>query len=449
MTTPNELTAAAAAQAIKSGQLSAVELAEACLNRIAALDERLQAWVYVNPDAVLDAARAADARVASGAPLGCLHGVPIGLKDIYYTAGIPTRAGSRVYQDFVPDYDATALDLLRRSGAVLLGKAVTTEFACLDPSPTYNPWHPAHTPGGSSSGSAVAVAARMCPAALGSQTVGSVLRPAAYNGVVGFKPTFGRVSRHGVVPVSHSLDTVGWMARSVEDAALLLQATAGPDDHDPVSAWEPVNDYLSWIVEPPAPHIGLLRGYFYDGADAETQQHLDDIAQQLAQAGAEIDELTLPDSIETAYADQRLIMAVEAAAFHEPMYRRQAEDYQPKLRAMLAQGLEVDALTYTRALERRRRFRYDMARLAQQCEVMLTPSTPAPAPADRTNTGDPSFQGPWTSCGLPALSLPTGLAESGLPLGIQLVAGPFNEFRLLIAASWCEAAVGATLSPPL
>ena len=148
----------------------------------------------------MDEARAADAAVSAGRPLGPLHGAPIGLKDIYYTAGIPTRAGSEVYQDFVPDYDAAALTLLKRAGAIMLGKAVTTEFACLDPSPTYNPWNAAHTPGGSSSGSAVAVAARMCPAALGSQTVGSVLRPAAYNGVVGFKPTFGRVSRHGVVP---------------------------------------------------------------------------------------------------------------------------------------------------------------------------------------------------------------------------------------------------------
>ncbi|MDP6547321.1 MAG: amidase, partial [Phycisphaerae bacterium] len=163
------------------------------------------------------------AELGRGDTVGLLHGVPIGLKDIYYTAGIPTTACSKVYADFVPDYDATTVALLKQAGAIMLGKTVTTEFACGDPSPTLNPWNPAHTPGGSSSGSAAAVAARMCPAALGSQTVGSVLRPASYNGVVGFKPTFGRVSRHGVVPVSWSLDTMGWMARTVEDAALLLQ----------------------------------------------------------------------------------------------------------------------------------------------------------------------------------------------------------------------------------
>ena len=156
-------------------------------------------------------AKEADAAVSGNRTLGPLHGVPVGMKDIYYTAGIPTRAGSEVYKDFVPDYDATSLKLLKRAGAIMLGKAVTTEFACLDPSPTFNPWNAAHTPGGSSSGSAVAVASRMCPAAMGSQTVGSVLRPAAYNGVVGFKPTFGRVSRYGVVPVSWNLDTVGWL----------------------------------------------------------------------------------------------------------------------------------------------------------------------------------------------------------------------------------------------
>ena len=449
MPNPNELTAAEAARAIARRELTAVELAEACLNRIAALDERLLAWVYVDRDTVLADARQADAAVAEGRPLGPLHGVPIGLKDIYYTAGIATKAGSEVYKDFVPDYDATSLTLLRKAGALMLGKAVTTEFACLDPSPTYNPWNSAHTPGGSSSGSAVAVASRMCPAALGSQTVGSVLRPAAYNGVVGFKPTFGRVSRYGVVPVSWNLDTVGWLVRTVEDAALLLQVMAGPDVADPVSSREPVGDYLSAIVEPRAPRIGLLRRYFYEGADTESRRHLDAVAEQLAEAGAEIEEIPLEESIESAYEDQRLIMAVEAAAFHEPMYRRQAEDYQPKLRAMLAEGLEVDGIEYSRALERRRKFTTDMEESARRCDVLLTPGAPSPPQADRTNTGDPAFQGPWTSCGFPAIALPSGLAESGVPLGIQMVASPFAEARLLSAAAWCESVLDVSLNPPL
>ena len=449
MPNPNELPAAEAARAIARRELTAIELAEACLNRIEALDERLLAWVYVDRETVLADARQADAAVAEGRPLGPLHGVPIGLKDIYYTAGIPTKAGSEVYKNFVPDYDATSLTLLRKAGALMLGKAVTTEFACLDPSPTFNPWNPAHTPGGSSSGSAVAVAARMCPAALGSQTVGSVLRPAAYNGVVGFKPTFGRVSRYGVVPVSWNLDTVGWLVRTVEDAALLLQVMAGPDVADPVSSRQPVGDYLSAIAEPSAPRVGLLRRYFYEGADTESRRHLDTVAEQLAEAGAEIEEIPLEESIESAYVDQRLIMAVEAAAFHEPMYRRQAEDYQPKLRAMLAEGLEVDGIDYSRALERRRQFTADMEEAAKQCDVLLTPGAPSPPQADRTNTGDPAFQGPWTSCGFPAIALPSGLAESGVPLGVQMVASPFAEARLLSAAAWCESVLNVSLNPPL
>lgn len=445
----HELTSTEAARAIAKLSITATALAEACLNRIDVLDERLKAWVYVDREQVISDANAADEAVARRRPLGPLHGVPIGVKDIYYAAGIPTKAGSEVYKDFVPDYDAASLASLKRAGALMLGKAVTTEFACLDPSPTFNPWNPAHTPGGSSSGSAVAVAARMCPAALGSQTVGSVLRPAAYNGVVGFKPTFGRVSRYGVVPVSWNLDTVGWLVRSVEDAALLLQVTAGPDASDPVSSREPVGDYQSAVQDPSPPRIGLLRRYFYENADAETRRHLDAVAEQFTRSGADIEELPMPESIDTAFDDQRLIMAVEAAAFHEPMYREQAEDYQPKLRAMLAEGLATDGIAYSRALERRRRFIDDMQQLSQRCDVMLTPSTPAPAQADRTNTGDPAFQGPWTSCGLPAISLPSGLAESGLPLGIQLVASPFAESKLLSAARWCEEVMGADLKPTL
>ena len=449
MLNPTDLTAAQAARAIADQRLSAADLAETCLNRIAALDDQLEAWVYVDRATVLADARAADDAVSDRRPLGPLHGVPIGLKDIYYTAGIPTRAGSRVYQGFVPDYDAAALTLLKRAGAIMLGKTVTTEFACLDPSPTFNPWNPAHTPGGSSSGSAVAVAARMCPAAMGSQTVGSVLRPAAYNGIVGFKPTFGRVSRRGLVPVSWNLDTPGWLVRSVTDAAILLQVLAGPDAADPVSSREPVGDYLSAVADPPAPRIGLLRRYFYEKADGETRRHLDGVAEQLAQAGAEIQELPMPDSIETAFGDQLLIMAVEAAAFHEPLYRNQAEDYQPKLRAMLADGLATDAVAYSRALERRRTFSDDMQKLSQQCDALLTPAAPAPAQPDRTNTGDPAFQGPWTSCGLPAIALPSGLAESGLPLAIQLTASPFADGPLLAAAAWCEQALDVALTPPL
>jgi aspartyl-tRNA(Asn)/glutamyl-tRNA(Gln) amidotransferase subunit A len=449
MPEPYELSAAQAARLINRRQLSPVELVESLLGRIDALEPSLKAWVYLDREGVLADARSREAGLKSGNTVGPLYGVPIGLKDIYYTAGIPTTACSRVYADFVPEYDATTVILLKQAGAIILGKTVTTEFACMDPSPTINPWNPAHTPGGSSSGSAVAVAARMCPAALGSQTVGAVLRPASYNGVVGFKPTFGRVSRYGVIPVSWNLDTVGWLVRTVEDAALLLQVMAGPDSNDPVAAREPVSDYFAGLEASQPPCIGLLRQFFYDYADAETRQHTDAVVKQLSSAGARIEELALPDSINTAYADQQLIMTVEGASFHQPMFQAQAQDYQPKLREMIKRGLNTDTVSYSHALERRRQFITDMELLSAKADVLLTPSTPTPALADLSNTGNPLFQGPWTSCGLPAITIPSGLAASGLPLGIQLAAAPFAEARLLAAARWCEQVLDVRLVPPV
>tara|TARA_B100000749_G_scaffold63087_1_gene46565 strand:- start:1721 stop:3079 length:1359 start_codon:yes stop_codon:yes gene_type:complete len=443
------LTAVEAAKQIKSRDLSPVELVESLLSQYDSLEPSLNAWVYLDREALLADAQQKQEELEKGVNVGPLHGVPIGLKDIYYTAGIPTTACSKVYEGFVPEYDATTVTLLKNAGAIMMGKTVTTEFACMDPSPTKNPWNPAHTPGGSSSGSAVAVATRMCPAALGSQTVGSVLRPASYNGVVGFKPTFGRVSRYGVIPVSWSLDHVGWMARSVEDAALLMQVMAVADPNEPITVGLPADDFMAGLASPSAPRIGLIRRFFYDNSDEETRKHTDGIVDQLSRAGATIEEIPLPDSIDTAMEDQRTIMAVEGAAFHQPMYERQSQDYQPKLREMLRQGLATDGQTYSRALERRQQFTAEMQALAGKADVLLTPSTPTPALPDITNTGNTMFQGPWTSCGLPVITIPSGLAASGLPFGIQLASAPFSEPKLLAAARWCENVLGVELSPPM
>ena len=443
------LTAVEAAKQIKSRDLSPVELVESLLNQYDSLEPSLNAWVYLDRKALLADAQQKQEELEKGVNVGPLHGVPIGLKDIYYTAGIPTTACSKVYEEFVPEYDATTVALLKNAGAIMMGKTVTTEFACMDPSPTKNPWNPAHTPGGSSSGSAVAVATRMCPAALGSQTVGSVLRPASYNGVVGFKPTFGRVSRYGVIPVSWSLDHVGWMARSVEDAALLMQVMAVADPNEPITVGLPADDFMAGLASHSAPRIGLIRRFFYDNSDEETRNHTDGIVDQLSRAGATIEEIPLPDSIDTAMEDQRTIMAVEGAAFHQPMYERQSQDYQPKLREMLRQGLATDGQTYSRALERRQQFTAEMQALAGKADVLLTPSTPTPALPDITNTGNTMFQGPWTSCGLPVITIPSGLAASGLPFGIQLASAPFSEPKLLAAARWCENVLGVELSPPM
>jgi len=224
---------------------------------------------------------------------------------------------------------------------------------------------------------------------------------------------------------------------------------AGPDDQDPVASRREVPDYVAELKSPATPRIGVLRRFFFDHADEETRKHTDGVLERLSRAGAVVEELPLPDSIDTAIEDQRVIMAVEGASFHQPMYEKQAQDYQPKLREMIGRGLATDSATYSRALERRLRFITDMQLLSEKADVLLTPSTPTPSLPDLTNTGNTMFQGPWTSCGLPSITIPSGLAESGLPLGIQLIARPYNEASLLAAARWCESVLGVDLFPPV
>ena len=435
-----------AAEQVRSGHLAPTDYVGALLDRIDSYEPDLQAWVTIDREAVIS-----DARQREQEPsLGIMAGVPVGLKDIFYTEGMKTTACSRIYADFVPEYDATCVARLKEAGAIILGKAVTTEFATSDPSPSRNPWNREHTPGGSSSGSSVAVASGMCPAALGSQTGGSTCRPAAYNGIVGLKPTYGRISRYGVVPVSWSLDTVGILVRTVTDAAILLQSMAGFDANDPGSAEEPVPNFLGEMGRHAGPpRLGLLKsGYFFDRSTPEVRQHTEAAAAQLAQAGAVVEELDLPDSFASAPDVQRIIMNVECAAFHEKFFRHRADDYGPRLRANIEMGLLIPSVTYLQAQRLRREFRRDLTALANRVDALLMPATPAPAPRDLNNTGDAAFQAPWTSAGLPTVVIPSGLSESGLPLGIQFAATPFAEGRLLGAARWCEQALGLDLRPP-
>jgi aspartyl-tRNA(Asn)/glutamyl-tRNA(Gln) amidotransferase subunit A len=257
------------------------------------------------------------------------------------------------------------------------------------------------------------------------------------------------VSRYGVVPVSWSLDTMGWMSRSVEDAALMLQVMAGPDANDPACARFPAGDYLSGLENGAPPRISLVTTFFMEESDEETQRHTRAMLERLASAGAVVDEVKLPDSFSTAIEDQQIIMRSEAAAFHRPMYETRSEEYRPLLRRLLRRGLDTDAITYSGALERRQRLITDMQVLAESADVLLTPTTPTPALADLTNTGNTAFQGPWTSCGLPTITIPSGLADSGLPMGLQIIAAPFREERLLAVARWCERVLGIQLTPPV
>ncbi len=444
------LSAAEAATLIQSRELQPTDYANALLDRVEALDGELKAWVSVDREAVVTDAKRREEELAAGTAGGTLTGVPVGLKDIFHVAGVKTTACSRIFADLVADYDATCVAKLKEAGAIVLGKAVTTEFATSDPSPTRNPWNLEHTPGGSSSGSAVAVASGMCPAALGSQTGGSTCRPAAYNGIVGLKPTYGRISRYGVIPVSWSLDTVGILVRTVADAALMLQAMAGFDPNDPGSAEAPVPQFQEEMDRFSAPpRLGLLNsGYFFDRASPEVRRHTEAVASQLAQAGAVIEELTLPASFATAPDVQRVIMNVECAAYHDRFFRHRADEYGPRLRSNIEMGMLIPSVTYLQAQRLRREFRRDLTELAQRVDALLMPATPAPAPKDLNTTGDAAFQAPWTSAGLPTIVIPSGLSEVGLPLGIQFAAPPFEEGQLLGVARWCEQALGLNLRPP-
>jgi aspartyl-tRNA(Asn)/glutamyl-tRNA(Gln) amidotransferase subunit A len=448
-TNSNFLTIYQASKQIADGQLSPTALAAACLKQIDRLEPKLKAWVTIDRDAVQASAQTLEKELEKRGPRGPLHGIPVGIKDIYYTAGMKTTACSKVYADFIPEYDATAVARLKAAGAIVLGKTVTTEFAAGDPSPTLNPWDFAHTPGGSSSGSAVSVAARMCPAAMGSQTGGSILRPASYNGIVGLKPTFGRISVYGVIPVAWSFDTIGPMVNCVDDAAIMLQALAGYDDNDPGSADEPVPDYLYQMQRfDKPPRIGIIRDFMAQ-ANAEVQKCTREAAQKLADAGAVVEEVSAPPSYALSPHFQWVIGCVENAAYHEEQYRTKADLYSHQIRRRMEVGFLTPGVQYLQAQRLRRVYRREMEALARQWDVLLTPSTPAAAP-DTSTTGDPVFQSPWTSCGLPTITIPSGLSPStGLPLGVQFASAAFTESRLLGAARWCERILGVSLTPPI
>ena len=447
MTQPHDLTVAEAAEAIRLDRLSPVELMSSLLSRSKDMEPRLRVWVTLDEAAALEAARASADDLARNGPKGPLHGVPVGVKDIYYTANVRTTGCSPIYADFIPPYDATSVAMLKRGGGIVMGKTVTTEFACADPPPTKNPYDPAHTPGGSSSGSAVGVAARIFPAALGSQTAGSVLRPAAYNGVVGMKPTFGRISRYGVMPVAESLDTMGFFTRSVTDAAIMLGALAGYDSNDDTSSTEPAPDYVAALAEPRPPSLGVVSA-FLDRAGTEVRQHTESVIDSFRREGALIGEVSVETAFNELISAHMAVMAIEAAVAHRADFEARADDYGPKVRGLIETGIAASAVEYLQAQQTRKRFRAEAVESARRYDVLLTPSTSTPAPRDLTTTGDPAFQSPWTTAGLPAITIPSGLSESGLPLGIQLAAAPFTEERLLRAALWCEAVLDVDLKPP-
>ena len=434
-----ELGAAEAARRIRAGTLSPSNLLAACLKRTDAVEPAVAAWVRLDRDAAARVAVQRDIEAREGRFMGPLHGVPVALKDIFDAAGVPTTAGAPAWATRTPAVDAPSVAALRGAGAVPMGKLATTPFAYLDPSVTRNPWNPEHTPGGSSSGPAAAVAARMVPLALGSQTVGSVLRPAAYCGVVGLKPTHGRISAAGVLELAGSLDHVGVFARAVEDCALALAVLVGGD---PAPA-----DYVGAVVDPAAPRLGVLAP-FLARTTPEMGKHLEAVTRGLAAAGALLEDVTLPAAFASIYDVGATVLRAEAAAAHAPLFPAHAAEYPPKIKELIELGHAISAPVYLAAQAARRQVREAVGAIAARYDAFLLPTIGAPAPRGLGSTGDPSFCSPWSFLGMPAITLPTGV-EGGLPLAVQLVAGPWSEARLLAAAAWCERVVGFAAGPPL
>jgi Asp-tRNA(Asn)/Glu-tRNA(Gln) amidotransferase A subunit family amidase len=450
---PSSWSLTEAARHLHRREITVVEYVATLVARIDALDSSLMAWVTLDRERLMDQAgrrqHEIDRRARVDA-LPALCGIPIGVKDIFYTADLATTMGSLVFEDFVPPEDATAVKRVRERGGLVLGKTATTEFAFFEPAPTRNPWNPLHTPGGSSSGSAAAVAAGMCPAALGSQTAGSLLRPGAYCGIVSLKPTLGRISRYGIFPISATLDHAGMFTRNVTDAAVMLGALAGPDAADPESASVTVEDYGDAVrTFQRAPRIGIVTDWFVERADPETQAHFACTIERLAAAGATVEEVRLPGSFRRVHAAHAAIMQTEMTAVHADLCRKNPDRYSTRLREYVQTGYDLKAVDYYEAQTTRTRFIAELEPVLARYDVLLTPTTPTPAPAGLGSTGDPAFNIPWTFAGVPAITLPSGLSAAGLPFGIQLAAKKFAEVQLLRAARWCEVTIGFDRRPDI
>jgi Asp-tRNA(Asn)/Glu-tRNA(Gln) amidotransferase A subunit family amidase len=394
-------------------------LVAACLERIEQREREVHAWAWLDPQHALAEARQRDRE----APRSALHGVPVGIKDVIDTADMPTEYNSPIYRGHRPKWDAACVTLLRRAGCVILGKTATTEFANNHPAPTRNPHNLAHTPGGSSSGSAAAVADRMVPLALGTQTGGSVIRPGAYCGIAACKPSFGSINRAGLKFVSESLDTIGVFARSAEELGPLLQVLTGRA-----------------LSEPPSgkPRIGLCRTPRWRDADGESQANLEKAAQQLAAAGARVSEFALPKGSEALFDRHSSVMGYESARALGWEYTQFPEQISPDLRPRLEAGWRVTRQDYDEVRGIARACRRQLADALREFDFLLTPSAPGAAPASLASTGNPVFNRAWTLFGVPCVTLPFGAAASGLPLGVQMVGAFDQDMALLEWAKWAQ-----------
>jgi aspartyl-tRNA(Asn)/glutamyl-tRNA(Gln) amidotransferase subunit A len=439
------------ARLVAKGKVLPVQLVEIALARIARLNPRLNAYLTVVEEAARSAARTAEREIRGGRYRGPLHGIPVALKDNIWTRGVRTTAGSKILREFVPAEDATVASRLRRAGAILLGKTNLHEFAygVTTENPHYgparNPWAPERTPGGSSGGSAAAVAAGMCWASLGSDTGGSIRIPAALCGIVGLKPTFGRVSCHGVVPLARTLDHVGPLARTVTDAAIMLHAIAGRDPRDPFAIARPVPAYPRELRRPLGKtRLGWPRDYFFDRVDEEIRGALEQAAREFERLGVSMEEVSLPHLGEWA-EPSNVIALVEASNDHEAAgyFPARAAEYGEDVRKRLEKGGEVRAVDYVRAIALRQQAQKEFAAVFACVDAILAPTVPIAAPPisqklvsiggeqESVRAALLRLNRPANFVGIPAISLPCGFTREGLPLGLQLLGGAWDEARLL------------------
>jgi Asp-tRNA(Asn)/Glu-tRNA(Gln) amidotransferase A subunit family amidase len=428
-------------RAFREGRATVQDYVSSCSARVAALEPRVQAWEWFDPQRAL-----ADAEERAGGILADLplYGIPVGVKDIINTRGIPTRMGSRIFYNNVPSLSAWVVRRLEALGGLVMGKTVTTEFAYRTAGKTRNPWNPAHTPGGSSSGSAAAVAAGFVPVAIGTQTLGSVIRPAAFCGVVGFKPSFGAISRTGVHPFAATLDTVGVFARSVADAAWFGACLMGQDNRDEATFVRGALQTLRVPLEPFAgtPRLAVVRTPKWSVATEAQRLHFDECVAKLAAAGAQVKEVALTRPFDDAWENVMTIMSCDAVKSFASIESRHRIRLSPPLVELLDRGHRTTPEQYARAREKREAYRQWLDGLFERHDAIVTIPAPGEAPEGLGNTGDATFNSLWTQAGLPAVTIPSGFGPKGLPLGFQVVGRYRGDERALQVAAWCEAMFG-------
>ena len=423
----NELSATEIVAKIAAGETTCEAVARNCIERIAAREAIVKAWVNFNPDLALAQARALDCEPRRGP----LHGVPIGVKDVIDTFDMPTEMGSPIYRGYRPTADAACVALLRRAGAVILGKTTTCELAGMAPAATTNPHNSAHTPGGSSSGSAAAVADFMVTAALGTQTGGSVLRPSSFCGVFGYKPTYNTFNKAGLKPAAESIDTIGWIARSIDDIALLT-AVLRMEEPQPLRSLSA------------APRIGVCRTEIWDSAQPETKNAVESAAAALRKAGAVVRDVDLPRGFAGLHAMARgTINHYERAACTAFEWDNHRAALSPQMRRYIESGLKTSRAEYVAAWRRVEQCRALLPEIFDGTDLLLAPCVPGEAPKGLASTGDPSMQAMWTALHTPTMTLPTHRGPNNLPIGIQLVAQRYDDDRLFACARWIWDRIGA------